>query len=100
LCHRRRRTGRGDRRCPTPENNSMTLVQSKSATAGQLDAERVPFNDLSHQWRQIRERVLPDIDRLFEQGAFTLGPYVDAFECSAAAYLGAKHAIGVNSGTS
>jgi dTDP-4-amino-4,6-dideoxygalactose transaminase len=78
----------------------MTTLHSPTSLIDREDAERVPFNDLSHQWRQIRDRVLPDIDCLFEQGAFTLGPYVDAFERSAAEYLGAKYAIGVNSGTS
>jgi dTDP-4-amino-4,6-dideoxygalactose transaminase len=78
----------------------MTSVNPKRRQTDRLEAERVPFNDLSHQWRQIRERTLPEIERLFEQGAFTLGPYVEAFERSAAEYLGAKYAIGVNSGTS
>lgn len=60
----------------------------------------VPFNDLSHQWHQIREGALPEISRLFESGAFCLGPFVEDFERSIAAYLDVKYAIGVNSGTS
>src|SRR5580704_10130490 len=78
----------------------MTLADSKDSPVEQRRAGPVPFNDLSHQWRQIREQTLPDLERLCEKGAFTLGPYVDAFERAAADYLGAKHAIGVNSGTS
>jgi dTDP-4-amino-4,6-dideoxygalactose transaminase len=78
----------------------MTLVDSKGSPVEQRMVERVPFNDLSHQWRQIREQTLPDLERLFEKGAFTLGPHVDAFERGVADYLGAKHAVGVNSGTS
>jgi dTDP-4-amino-4,6-dideoxygalactose transaminase len=78
----------------------MTLADSKDSPVEQPRGEPVPFNDLSHQWRQIREQALPDLERLFEKGAFTLGPYVDAFERAAADYLGAKHAVGVNSGTS
>jgi dTDP-4-amino-4,6-dideoxygalactose transaminase len=62
--------------------------------------EHVPFNDLSHQWHQIREAALPEISRLFETGAFCLGPFVEDFERSIASYLGVKYAIGVNSGTS
>ena len=77
----------------------MTLADSKDSLE-QRRAEPVPFNDLSYQWRQIREQTLPDLECLFEKGAFTLGPYVDAFERAAADYLGAKHAVGVNSGTS
>jgi dTDP-4-amino-4,6-dideoxygalactose transaminase len=61
---------------------------------------RVPFTDLSIQWRQIEEKALPDIHRLFQTGAFSLGPFVAQFEEAAADYLGIAHAIGVNSGTS
>jgi dTDP-4-amino-4,6-dideoxygalactose transaminase len=78
----------------------MNLANSTVLPTEQRTTERVPFNDLSHQWRQIREQTLPDLERLFEKGAFTLGPYVDAFERAAADYLGATHAVGVNSGTS
>lgn len=60
----------------------------------------VPFNDLSHQWRQISDQALPDMYKLFEGGAFCLGPFVEAFEQMAADYLGVAHAVGVNSGTS
>jgi hypothetical protein len=51
---------------------------------------RVPFNDLSHQWHQIRDRALPDMSRLFEEGAFCLGPFVQSFEASVAEFLGTK----------
>jgi dTDP-4-amino-4,6-dideoxygalactose transaminase len=61
---------------------------------------RIPFTDLFIQWRQIEEKALPDIHRLFQTGAFSLGPFVAQFEQAAAEYLGIAHAIGVNSGTS
>lgn len=60
----------------------------------------VPFADLSRQWTQIAERVRPDLDRLFSQSAFCLGPWVADFEARARDFLGVRHAIGVNSGTS
>lgn len=63
-------------------------------------ATRVPFNDLAFQWRQIRGSAQPDLDQLFETSAYTLGRFVEAFEKEIAAWLGVKHAIGVNSGTS
>ena len=60
----------------------------------------VPFCDLSVQWREIRDEVLPELERLFEASAFCLGPWVEAFERSFAAYLGVPHVVAVNSGTS
>lgn len=59
----------------------------------------VPFADLSIQWRQVREAVLPDLERLFEASAFCLGPWVTDFESRIADYLGARHAVAVSSGT-
>jgi dTDP-4-amino-4,6-dideoxygalactose transaminase len=78
----------------------MMLSDSHGFPVKEQIVEPVPFNDLSYQWRQIREETLPDLERLFVKGAFTLGPYVQAFESAAADYLGAKYAVGVNSGTS
>lgn len=61
---------------------------------------RVPFADLSHQWNPIAEQAFTDLRQLFADSAFSLGPWVERFERSVAAYLGTPHAIGVNSGTS
>jgi dTDP-4-amino-4,6-dideoxygalactose transaminase len=65
-----------------------------------VSGPRVPFADLSWQWRQIKAEVLPDLDRLFAASTFCLGPWVERFEAAVADYLGVNHAIGVNSGTS
>lgn len=61
---------------------------------------RVPFVDLAIQWRAIKDAARPELDALFDRSAFVLGPYVERFEKEAADYLGVKHAVGVNSGTS
>lgn len=78
----------------------MTLLDPRDPAIHPPQLLSVPFNDLSYQWREIKERALGDICRLFETSAFCLGPFVEAFENSIADYLGVKHAIGVNSGTS
>jgi len=62
--------------------------------------EKIPFVDLSPQWRQIAADVMPDLAKLFDASAFTLGPWVERFEKAAADYLEVSHAVGVNSGTS
>jgi dTDP-4-amino-4,6-dideoxygalactose transaminase len=71
-----------------------------SALAPQAFAERVPFSDLSQQWKEIADAARADIDILFSTSSFCLGPFVEGFEAAVADYLGVRHAIGVNSGTS
>ncbi|MDX2257500.1 MAG: DegT/DnrJ/EryC1/StrS family aminotransferase [Hyphomicrobiaceae bacterium] len=62
--------------------------------------EKVPFNDLSLQWRAIEAGVKADFEDVFKTSAFCLGPHAVKFEAEIATWAGARHAIGVNSGTS
>ncbi|MBK8208079.1 MAG: DegT/DnrJ/EryC1/StrS family aminotransferase [Planctomycetes bacterium] len=59
----------------------------------------VPFLDLKAQFATIRDDVLKAVTRVFDDQAFVLGKYVEAFEKAAAEYLGVKHAIGVSNGS-
>ena len=61
---------------------------------------KVPFLNLSAQFASIREEILPAITETMENSQFILGPRVKAFEDAFASYCGAKHAIGMNNGTS
>jgi dTDP-4-amino-4,6-dideoxygalactose transaminase len=70
------------------------------AFAPKPDHERVPFADLSLQWKEIADEARADVDRLFATSSFCLGPFVERFETAVADYLEVRHAIGVNSGTS
>jgi dTDP-4-amino-4,6-dideoxygalactose transaminase len=78
----------------------MILSRGSSLLRSSSTNDTIPFTDLSLQWRQIESKALPDIRRLFEDSAFCLGPFVERFEQAVAHYIGAAHAIGVNSGTS
>ena len=60
----------------------------------------IPHIDLWPGNRPVIEGFLRDVRGLCRQGAFSGGPYVARFEDEFAAYLGVKHCIGVNSGTS
>lgn len=60
---------------------------------------RVPLLDLSEQHRALAEPLRAEIDEILATQNFILGPKVDAFESAIAQYCGAKHAIGVSSGT-
>ncbi|HTJ60551.1 MAG TPA: DegT/DnrJ/EryC1/StrS family aminotransferase [Candidatus Saccharimonadales bacterium] len=59
----------------------------------------IPLVDLKAQYRTIRDEVRAAIDDVLEGMQLTIGPNVKAFDQEFAAFCGAKHAIGVGSGT-
>ena len=59
----------------------------------------VPYLSLQREYKELRDEWMQAIDGAGTSGAFILGPNVRAFEEEAAAYVGAKHAIAVASGT-
>ena len=59
----------------------------------------IPLVDLKAQYRTIKEEVRAAIDDVLEGMQLTIGPNVKAFDEEFAAFCGAKHAIGVGSGT-
>jgi len=60
---------------------------------------KVPFVDLVAQHEEIADEVRADLDDVFEKAAFVGGPAVGAFEQEYAAYVGARHCVGVANGT-
>ena len=60
---------------------------------------RVPLLDLSEQYRLLAEPIRQEIDEILQTQNFILGPKVAEFERALADYCGARHAIGVSSGT-
>lgn len=66
-----------------------------------MDAtETVPWLDLTRQYQLLRQEILQTLDQLMQQGSFILGPYVQQFETEFARFIGARHCVGLNSGTS
>lgn len=59
----------------------------------------VPFLDLNLQHAAIRGELDHAVKEVIDSGAFAGGPFVEKFERDFAAYCGARHAIGVGSGT-
>jgi dTDP-4-amino-4,6-dideoxygalactose transaminase len=62
-----------------------------------VSAPRIPFIDLRPD--EGAGAVRAALERVFERGWFVLGPEVDAFEREFAAASGARHAVGVGTGT-
>ncbi len=73
---------------------------SVSVTNACAMTQRVPYIDLRAQVRQLRAELEAAARRVFDNCTFCLGPEVAEFEREFAAFLGAAHCVGVNSGTS
>lgn len=61
---------------------------------------QVPQLDLKRQDPALRSEILEAVERLSAQATFVLGEAVEQFESEFAAYVGARHCVAVNSGTS
>ncbi len=60
---------------------------------------KVPLLDLKAQYAPLREEIRAAMDRVCDSQVFILGPEVASFEEQVAPHCGARHAIGVSSGT-
>ena len=60
---------------------------------------QVPLLDLRAQYAPLKSRIMAEIEAVCDSQALVLGPKTEAFENAVAAYCGAKHCIGVSSGT-
>ena len=59
----------------------------------------IPMVDTVAEYRAFKEEIDAAFARVMGSGRFVLGPEGEAFEREIAAYTGANHAVGVNSGT-
>ena len=74
-----------------------------TAPGGQIFKRRemnIPLVDLKAQYESIKKEIDQAISRVLASSQFILGKQVGAFEEEFAEYLGLRHAVGVNSGTS
>jgi dTDP-4-amino-4,6-dideoxygalactose transaminase len=59
----------------------------------------IPFVDLKAQYRALKPEIDAAVQAVLERTAFIMGPEHDAFEQAFAAYVGARHCLGVATGT-
>ncbi|HQB40067.1 MAG TPA: DegT/DnrJ/EryC1/StrS family aminotransferase [Deltaproteobacteria bacterium] len=59
----------------------------------------IPMVDLKYQYHMLKDEIDQAVMDSIESAQYILGPNVSAFESEAAAYLGAKHAVALASGT-
>ncbi|MFI5149792.1 MAG: DegT/DnrJ/EryC1/StrS family aminotransferase [Bacteroidia bacterium] len=60
---------------------------------------KIPCLDLKGQHQQIKKEIFEAFERVYENTAFSGGPFVEEFEKNFATYCGTPYAIGVNNGT-
>lgn len=65
----------------------------------QQNNSNIPFIDLQTQQRVLRTQIDKNIRTVLHHGRYILGPEVKELETQLAGYTGAKHCIGVSSGT-
>jgi dTDP-4-amino-4,6-dideoxygalactose transaminase len=61
--------------------------------------KRIPCLDLKGQHEHVKEEIFAAWEKVYENTAFSGGPFVEEFEKSFAQYAETKYAIGVNNGT-
>jgi len=60
---------------------------------------KVAVLDLKAEYAQLRDEILPALDRVCQNSSFVLGPEVEGFEREFADFCGTKHCVALSSGT-
>jgi len=62
-------------------------------------AAKISLLDLKGEFEQLRNEIIPVLERVCENASFVLGEEVEAFEREFADFCGTKHCIALSSGT-
>jgi len=65
-----------------------------------MENQKINCLDLKRQHQSIKEEIFAQFEKVYENTAFSGGPFVAAFEEEFAKFCGTKYAVAVNSGTS
>jgi dTDP-4-amino-4,6-dideoxygalactose transaminase len=61
--------------------------------------QKIPYINLSAQWEDEKEDLLPIIENVFSSGQYILGQEVENFENLVCEYFNVDHCVALNSGT-
>lgn len=75
-------------------------ADGQSIGADGFPKDVLPVVDLRRQYACIRDEVIQGLHEVADSMIYVLGPKVAQFEKDFAAFVGARHCVGVNSGTS
>jgi dTDP-4-amino-4,6-dideoxygalactose transaminase len=77
----------------------MRLVPPHALRSNAVADGPIPMIELEAEHGAYFDELRDAVEAVLRHGQFILGPEVQAFEEECAAYLGCRHAVGVNSGT-
>lgn len=60
----------------------------------------IPCLDIKQQNQQVKKEVFQLFEKVYDNTAFSGGPFVEEFEKHFSRFIGTRHAVGVNNGTS
>src|ERR1700676_4931458 len=60
---------------------------------------KVPVLDLKTEYAELRDEILPALDRVCQSSSFVLGEEVEAFEREYADFCGTRHCVALSTGT-
>lgn len=75
------------------------MIETAKKTVQSSEHPPVPPLNLPAVWNALAAELLPEIQSICESGWYIMGPKVAAFEDALQRYCGARHALGVSSGT-
>src|SRR5687768_7546215 len=76
-----------------------TLTQESGIHAEPAPIDLIPAFDYRRGLAEQRDVILAAMARVLDSGTLILGPEVTAFEREFALFVGARHAVGMSSGT-
>jgi dTDP-4-amino-4,6-dideoxygalactose transaminase len=78
---------------------SEIAAYSRVFTAPKGIPMKVSLLDLQSEYAELRDEVLPALDRVGQKTAYVLGEEVEAFEREFADFCGARHCVAMSNGT-
>lgn len=60
---------------------------------------KVPLLDLQAEYAELRDEILPALERVCQHSAFVQGEEVEAFEREYADFCGTRHCVALSTGT-
>jgi dTDP-4-amino-4,6-dideoxygalactose transaminase len=66
---------------------------------GLRELMKVPLLDLKAEYAELRDEILPALDRVCQNSSFVQGEEVEAFEREFADFCGTRHCVALSSGT-